>query len=168
MNILVLNMALALVWALLTGLFQPTNLLVGFVLGYFVLFLARRALGRTTYFIKVPRALGFLGFFLWELILANLRVAVDVLMPRPRMRPRIIAVPLDAQTPLEIVLLTNFTALTPGTLSLDVSSDRRVFYIHALYAEDPDKVIREIKDGFEQRLLALLREEPGEPVEEIR
>ena len=41
---------------------------------------------------------GFAGFFLWELVLANLRMARDVLSPRPRFAPGVIAVPLDAQT----------------------------------------------------------------------
>jgi multicomponent Na+:H+ antiporter subunit E len=161
MDILLLNIALALVWALLTGVFRPTNLLAGYVLGYFVLLLSRRALGPTTYFTKVPQALSFLGYFAWELILANLRVAADVLTPKPRMRPRILAVPLEVETTREIVLLANLISLTPGTLSLDIATDQRVLYIHALYAEDAEAVTREIKDGLERRLLALLRGSPG-------
>jgi multicomponent Na+:H+ antiporter subunit E len=157
MNILVLNIALALVWALLTGVFRPTNLLLGFALGYVVLLLARRAVGPTTYFDKVRQVISFLLFFVWELVLANVRVAADVLTLRPRMRPRIIAVPLEAHTHFEIVMLANLISLTPGTLSLDVATDRRVLYIHAMYADDPEAVRREIKDGLERRLLALLR-----------
>lgn len=157
MNYLFMNTLLALAWAALTGTFNPTNLIFGFVLGYGALFVARRALGPTDYFQKVWRAISFALFFLWELIIANLRVARDVLTPHNYMKPRVIAIPLDARTDAEITALAYVISLTPGTLSLDVSSDRRVLFIHALYAPDADAVRREIKQGFERRLLELMR-----------
>jgi multicomponent Na+:H+ antiporter subunit E len=75
------------------------------------------------------------------------------------MRPGIIAIPLDARTDLEITLLANLITLTPGTLSLDVSADRRVLYIHVMYIDNDDieAVRRNIKDGFERRVLEGLR-----------
>jgi multicomponent Na+:H+ antiporter subunit E len=42
--------------------------------------------------------------------------------------------------------------LHPGTLSLDVSTDRRTMFIHAMYAPDADALRREIKQGVERRL----------------
>jgi multicomponent Na+:H+ antiporter subunit E len=103
--------------------FNPTNLIFGFVLGYGALFVARRALGPTDYFLKVWRAISFALFFLWELIIANLRVARDVLTAQDYMKPRVIAIPLDARTDAEITALAYVISLTPGTLSLDVSTD---------------------------------------------
>ncbi len=157
MNYLLMNIALALAWAALTARFEPGNLLVGFVLGYVALWVTRPALGPTPYFGAVRRTLSFVALFVWEVIVANLRVAVDVLTPRYRMQPRVIAVPLDARSDAEITLLANLISLTPGSLSLDVSSDRRTLYVHAMYAADADAVRREIKVGLERRLLAVLR-----------
>jgi multicomponent Na+:H+ antiporter subunit E len=37
----------------------------------------------------------------------------------------VIALPLDAKTDLEITILASLISLTPGTLSLDVSEDKR-------------------------------------------
>lgn len=157
MNYFFLNVLLALVWGALTGRFAPANLFVGFILWYVTLFMSRRALGPTDYFIKVRRAIAFTLFFLWELLLANLRVAYDVLTPRHYMKPRVIAIPLEARTDSEITALAYFISLTPGTLSLDVSTDRRVLFIHAMYAPDADVLRREIKQGLERRLLELMR-----------
>jgi multicomponent Na+:H+ antiporter subunit E len=157
MSHLLLNTLLALVWALLTGSFEPGNLVVGFLVAYLALFLARRSLGPTTYFEKVPQIISFTAFYLWELVRSNLRVAADVLSPIDKLQPRIIALPLTAHSPSEIVLLSLLIALTPGTLVLDVSNDRRVMYIHVLHAADPEMAEREIKDGLERRLLALMR-----------
>ena len=157
MTYFILNIGLALVWMLVTGQFTPSNLLVGFVVGYTTLFLTRRVIGPSAYFGKVRQVLSFLIFFLRELIDANVRVAIDVLTPAPRMQPRVLAVPLDARSDLEITLLANLVSLTPGTLSLDISSDRRTLYIHAMYARDEAAVRRQIKEGMERRVLMLVR-----------
>jgi multicomponent Na+:H+ antiporter subunit E len=73
------------------------------------------------------------------------------------MRPGIVAVPLDAQTDLEITLMANLITLTPGTLSLDVSEDRHTLYVHAMFVDSPESVRDSIKNGFERRLLELIR-----------
>ena len=61
------------------------------------------------------------------------------------------------RTDLEITLLANLITVTPGSFSLDVSDDRSVLYVHAMYVDDPEALRREIKDGFERRVLELLR-----------
>jgi multicomponent Na+:H+ antiporter subunit E len=151
------NLLLALAWVAMTGVFTPLNLALGFGLGFLVLFFYQRVLGPANYFRKVPQALGFGAYFLRELVLANLRVAFDVVTPGFHMRPGIIAVPLDAETDLEITLVANLITVTPGSFSLDVSDDRKVLYVHAMYVEDPEAYVRGIKDGFERRVLELLR-----------
>jgi multicomponent Na+:H+ antiporter subunit E len=152
-----LNILLALVWVLLTGRFIPGNFLFGFLLAYLILWLMRRSGQESVYFQRVPRCLSFALFFISELVKANLKVAYDVLTPTHHMRPGIIAIPLDTGSDAEITLLANLITLTPGTLSLDVSSDRRTLYIHAMYMEDIDKVREEIKEGFERRVRELLQ-----------
>ena len=151
------NIFLALAWALAVGGLSLTSLAIGFVLGYAALWIAQPALGGSRYFGRVPRAIRFALFFLWQLILANLRVAYDVVTPKYHMHPAIVAIPLDAQTDVEITLLASLITLTPGTLSLDVSQDRRVLYVHAMFVEDVESFRDSIKNGFERRLLELLR-----------
>jgi multicomponent Na+:H+ antiporter subunit E len=57
-------------------------------------------------------------------------------------------------------VLTNLITLTPGTLSLDVAADHRTLYVHVMDVEDPDTVRREIKEGFERKVLKALRSDP--------
>jgi multicomponent Na+:H+ antiporter subunit E len=139
--------------------FSPQALLIGFALGFIVLLLTRRVIGGPRYMVKAGKALGLIAFTVWELILANLRVAYDVLTPRYYARPGVIGIPLDARSDVEITLLANLITLTPGTLSLDVSSDRSTLYIHIMYIDEDDLEIarRTIKDGFERRVLEVLR-----------
>lgn len=157
MTVFLFNLLLALVWLALTGELTPRNFVLGFAAGYVVLRLARRVLPPTGYFGKVIQVLRFGAFFLWQLVKANLRVAYDILTPRHHMRPGVVAIQLDVTSDEEITLLANLITLTPGTLSLDVSADRRVLYVHAMYIHDLEKFRAEIKDGFERRVMELMR-----------
>ncbi len=107
--------------------------------------------------VRLPRLIAFILFYLWELFVSNLRIAYDVLTPRHRMRPGVVAVPLDARTDFEIFAVVNLLTMTPGTLSVDVSTDRKVLYVHVMYFDDPKSFRREVKDGLERRLLEVLR-----------
>lgn len=148
---LLLNILLAIAWSALTGQFGPADLLFGFVLGYLILWPLRGWLRGERYYAKVPRVLRFIVYVIWEIILANLNVAKAVLLtPKERLRPGIVAVPLDIRSDAEITMLANLITLTPGTLSLDVSDDRQCLYVHALDVGDPQQFRRNIKDGFER------------------
>lgn len=152
-----LNILLALAWAALTGQFDPINFISGFVLGYLVLWLVQQAVGSSNYFKKVYQIVSFILFFIWALIQANLRVAYEVITPPHTMRPAIVAIPLDVKTDTAITLLANLITLTPGTLSLDVSADRKELYVHTMFVDDVEQFRREIKDGFERRVLEVFQ-----------
>jgi len=126
-------------------------------IGWNILFWLFSYFYNKTAFHRTPKIIGLILFYFKELFVASLRVAADVLSPGNTMNPAIIAVPLDAQTDLEITLLANFITLTPGTLSIDVSDDRKILYVHDVYAEDIDKQTRLIKEGFEQKILNITR-----------
>ncbi|HEY6403511.1 MAG TPA: Na+/H+ antiporter subunit E, partial [Blastocatellia bacterium] len=102
---LLINILLALAWCALTGSFYPINLLFGFGLGYLLLWLGQSHLEPSNYFIRSRRVIAFAFYYLWQLILANLRVTYDVITPRYRMRPAVLAIPLDVSTDAEITLL---------------------------------------------------------------
>jgi len=158
MDLFIYNILLSLLWALLTGEVSISSLATGFLLGYVALVVLYPTTGKkSSYFQKTIQFVRFALFFTKELIVSSYRVAIDVVKPLPLMRPGVIGIPLDAETDLEITMLANIISLTPGTLSLDVSPDRKTLYIHAMYVINPDDLRREIKDGLERRLLELLR-----------
>ena len=152
-----LNLILTIVWVFLTGSLAFVNFLFGFMLSFVVLWLISRKQENRKYYVIAPRVIGFLFYFLYELFKANLQVAADVVTPKFYMQPGIVAYPLEAKTDSEITMLANLISLTPGTLSLDVSEDKKTLYIHAMYVSDKDEFIQGIKTGFERKLLAILR-----------
>lgn len=157
MNAFIANVLLALAWMLLYGEFSPLNFAFGFILGYVVLTVAGGPFKAAGYLRRVRTVISFLLYFAWQLVLANMRVAYYVLVPGHRMRPAIVAVPIELQSDVEISLLANLITLTPGTLTLDVSDNRRVMYVHTVYIDDVDAFRKEIKDGFERRVRELFR-----------
>jgi multicomponent Na+:H+ antiporter subunit E len=150
------NIFLALVWATTTEQFTLGNLVIGFGLGYVVLALSQYAMGHSTYFTKSRRIITFILFIIWEITLANLRVAYAVIMPSQQIRPAIIGIPLDEKIiDIEIVALATVVSLTPGTLSLDVSPDRDMLYVHTMFIGERDQFERRLKQEFERRLLEI-------------
>jgi len=152
-----MNILLTFVWVALTGSFGFMNFAFGFVMSFFILWVNSSGNTNTKYFKVVPRVITFIFFFFYELIKANIQVAYDVITPKFYMTPGIVRVPLEAKTDLEITLLANLISLTPGSLSLDVSEDKKVLYVHSMYITSEAAFIHSIKNGFERRLLAILR-----------
>ncbi|MFU8838754.1 MAG: Na+/H+ antiporter subunit E [Thiohalomonadaceae bacterium] len=151
------NFILALVWAALWGDFSGGTLVVGFIIGYLVLAIALRDLPDfARYVARVPKAINFFLYFNRELLKSNLKVAYDVLTRTHYMKPGVIAFALRAEKDGEIAIVANLISLTPGTLSLDVSSDRRVLYIHVMYLTDEAQVVDDLRD-LERRILDILR-----------
>lgn len=163
MKLLIPHIALAgiLTWVLfaLTGWESTASRLLAVTLGMFTLswpvayFIARQ------YFYKLPRLVNLILFFIKELVIANLNVAYDVLTPTTLMRPCIVAFPLEAKTDYEITILANMISLTPGTLSLDLSKDKKYLFVHAISFKeiDVEEIKSGIKNGFEKKLLAVTR-----------
>ena len=151
MNLFLVNIILALLWGAVTASFAPGNLVFGFVLGFVCLWLVRDRFDQRN-FKRPGRLLRLAALFLAELCLSAGRVARDTLAPRMNFRPAIIAMPLEVKSETEITLLANMISLTPGTLSMDVSTDRSTLYIHAMDVDDPDALRAEIRDGFERRI----------------
>ena len=107
---------------------------------------------QTTYFGRLFRVFRLFTFFLYELILSSIRVAWDVLTPTHLSQPAIIEMPLDVTSDFEIFLVANLISLTPGTLCLDVDRKRHRLIIHAMFASDPDQLVRELKEGMETKV----------------
>lgn len=136
---------------------RDTGLLsVGVFLIAYVVFWLLSGIYSPSHFRKVPRMIFLFLYFVKELIKTNLRITYEVLTPTDRLHPAVITVPLEVETDLEIVLLANMITLTPGTLSLDISKDKKNLYVHTLYSEkDHETFRRTIKEGLEKKILAI-------------
>jgi multicomponent Na+:H+ antiporter subunit E len=152
------SILLALAWAALQGDITLANLLVGYAVGYVILaLLAKGGVMPRTFASRTAHAVGLTGFFVRELLLANVRVAIDVLRPRIAIRPAVVAIPLDVTSDGEILLLSMLINITPGSVTIDLSHDRRTLYVHVMHMASAEASRREIKEGFERRVQLLFQ-----------
>ncbi|WP_455272280.1 Na+/H+ antiporter subunit E [Rhizobium herbae] len=152
MTFIILNLVLTLVWALVSGSFSAHNLVLGFAVGALSMWLVREQFPAVLHRVSLLKLLLLGAVFFKELWLSAFKVAIIVLRPNMRLRPGIFAFPLTLTRDFEITLLANLITLTPGTLSVDVSEDRKVLYVHALDCHDPAAERRAISNGFERRI----------------
>ena len=103
---------------------------------------------------KIWHGLVFPVFYLYNLVLANLRLAKDVLTPSLDAQPGIIEIDLQVKTDRQILILTNLITMTPGTLTLYISDDHKKIFVHGMYIKDEEEFIANIKQ-LEKRLLQL-------------
>lgn len=105
---------------------------------------------------RLWRLMALVIFFHYELVVSSLKVARAVVMPGLHIRPGILRIPLDATSDLQITVLGNLISLTPGSLTLDVSADRRALFVHAMFIGDPDDERRALKTGMERKVVEAL------------
>ncbi|MBF2716769.1 Na+/H+ antiporter subunit E [Agrobacterium vitis] len=152
MRLLILNLLMAIIWVAVTGSASLHNLLFGLILSLAVVGLLREQIGGVSYLNRTWRILSLLLLFLSELAKSAWKVTIMVLSPGLDIKPGIFAFPLSVERDFEITLLANLITLTPGTLSVDVSEDRKILYVHALDCSDPDAARRDIAEGFERKI----------------
>jgi multicomponent Na+:H+ antiporter subunit E len=159
MRTFVANLFLAAAWGLFFGGITWTTMISGFVVGFAILWLIQPlAAVRSPYFLRVWYWLKLAVLFIYELVVSSLEVVWDIVTPAHRARPAILEMPLDVKTETGILLVTNLISLTPGTLSIDVSEDRKSLQIHAMFAEDPEAVCRALKSGMEKWVIDAVEE----------
>jgi multicomponent Na+:H+ antiporter subunit E len=149
------NIFLTIIWIMLSMKITIVNILFGFLISYAILWLIY---GRHhSYFRRIPRMLSFLFTFMVQIVSGSLKIAYDIATPKHFMRPGILALPLTAESDIEITLLANIITFTPGTMSLDVSRDRKILYVYSVYITNEEADIAYIKNGLEKKLLEAIR-----------
>lgn len=91
----------------------------------------------------------FIFFYLARVVKSNIQIAWDILTPKFYMAPAIVEVPLNLTKDHEILAFANLITMTPGTLTMEISEDKKKIYIHVMYYKDKEKFfkgIRELED----------------------
>ncbi|WP_137135353.1 MULTISPECIES: Na+/H+ antiporter subunit E [Rhizobium] len=157
MTALGLNLLLAILWIAVSGSATFVNFLFGFLVSALAIGLIREQAEGVSYLRRVRFILSLTILFFKELALSAWKVATLVLRRDMDLKPGIFAFPLTVDRDFEITLLANLITLTPGTLSVDVSEDRRTLYVHAIDCSDPEGTKRDIAEGFERKIMEAFR-----------
>ena len=148
----VLTATLSVIWLLLANSASPGQFLLGLFIGWAIPLFTLRFWPERVRFYRPLILLRFIAVVLYDIITANLTVAWLILRGPGRLRPGFVQLPLDLTSDLAISLLANTISLTPGTVSADLSADRRTLLIHALDLTDPAGLVATIKARYEAPL----------------
>lgn len=160
-------------WIMLWGDVSWANLFGGLAVAGAVVLFARldRASLRPTYF-RPHWATAYVAVLAWQLVLSNLRLAVEILTPHDGTHTAIIAVPIRGGSDAVVNLVANSITLTPGTMTVDVRRhDRDEFdhtgdgiidemtagatlYVHGIYGRDIEAVRHQVLELEELALKA--------------
>lgn len=143
---------MAFIWMLLSDSISLQGFLFGYALGSLFLYLFYAHAKKTFYLKKLWKSIVLLLVFCREVVTANLVVLRYVVSPLQRLNPGIIAMHVDFDSDFELVLLANMITLTPGTLTLEVSTDNKTLFLHVLDCSDPEELIGHIRREFVDRI----------------
>ncbi len=103
-----------------------------------------------------PRAIlytiAYLFVFFWELVKANVDMAIRILKPSLPINPGVIKAHISLKSEMARLILANSITLTPGTFTLDIIEND--LYIHCvnLGEGDPEELGKNIVRKFEKYL----------------
>jgi multicomponent Na+:H+ antiporter subunit E len=124
-------------WLLAWGELTFANILSGTVVAaaLLVAFPARRRAGRRLH----PKVIGLArlaGYIAWQLIVSNIVMTRQILRRRPGASPGVLAHRLETPSEEVLTLMTSIIALSPGTMTADITEDSSVIYVHFFQLSD--------------------------------
>ena len=150
-----LSLVLLVVWVLAANRISPGVLLLGAMLALLIPLVTSPRWPEAPTHVRWRPLVQLTGVVLVDIVVANLRVARQILGPTRQLRPAFFVVPLDVQEPFTIAALASVVSLTPGSVTAAVSRDQRQLLIHALHVDDVAHEIAHIKQRYERRLLEI-------------
>jgi multicomponent Na+:H+ antiporter subunit E len=126
------------IWMLFTFPFNMSEFYAGMTVSFFVaLFFGRYFSENGLVNLNPVRIFAFLiyiPFLLWEIVKANIEVAIIVLSPTLPIEPAIVKAKTSLKSNVGKLWLANSITLTPGTLTVDIVDDN--YFIHCIKVKD--------------------------------
>jgi multicomponent K+:H+ antiporter subunit E len=148
-------------WALLNHSLDAGTLITAFVLAVLIPRMVFRFIDYTPNIHWLP-AIRLFFVVIWDVIVANIKVAILVLGPTKNLHPKWFRVPLDTEHEEVNALLAMIITTTPGTVSAGIDQDRGDILVHALSTDDEAAEIEVIKQRYERPLIEIFSAQTGE------
>lgn len=150
------SILLFVVWLLMNNTLAAGHLFLALVLSITIPWLLAGLQSAHPPIQKPGLAVRYSLMVLMDIVTANVEVALKVIGPMAKLKPAFVAIQLDIESDLGITLLASTVSLTPGTVSAEISEDKKWLYIHTLHLDDEQALINSIKQRYEQPLMEIL------------
>ncbi|WP_213528050.1 Na+/H+ antiporter subunit E [Paenibacillus cisolokensis] len=154
---ILLNFILAFVWMFLNDDWSFPRFAAGYLIGLTFIAILRRFWPHEFYVRKLWAVVKLLALFAKELFISSIAVLRHIVSPKLNIRPGIFAFRTELRSDWEVTVLSCLICLTPGTLTLEVSGEGDVLYIHAMDIDDAEKLGEQIKGTFEKAIMEVTR-----------
>lgn len=146
----VVNLLLAVFWMFISDSYTPNNFVLGFLFALLLVYLMRGILPGRFYIITLYKIFKLVVIFLIELVKSNIDVMRLVIRPKMNNEPAFFIYETDLKTDWQVVLLSNLITLTPGTIVIGISDDRRKLFIHSVDFTTKEAEVNSIKTTLEK------------------
>ncbi|SDJ03494.1 Na+/H+ antiporter subunit E [Natribacillus halophilus] len=154
---ILINLIIALLWVSLQDDWSLPSFTMGYLLGLAIVFLMRRFFNEKFYLHRAWAIVVLLYLFIKELILSTIVVTGQILRPRLNITPGIFKLETDLESNWEITTLALLFMLTPGSVVVEVSPDRRTFYMHAMDIPVSSDMVLASHERFEKAIMEVTR-----------
>ena len=154
---LLINLCVAALWMFLQDEWNVLTFISGYLVGIVVLFMIRRFFPHPFYLKTMLAVVHLLIVFIRELVTSSFLVLKQVVRPKIDVKPGIFRLKTNLEGQWEIPLLALLLSLTPGSVVVEISSDNKIFYIHALDINESKKAIIKSKKVFEKAIKEVTR-----------
>lgn len=158
-----LSAAVFLGWLMLNGSASVGHLLLGAVFGIVLPLATQRWRPDRPRVVQWRPTLRLIRIVVWDIVVSNIAVARRILGPERNIKPRFVRVPLTLRDPHALVALAGIVTMTPGTLSADLSDNRRELLVHAFDVDDDADeaaLLRGIRERYEVLLMQIFEGGP--------
>jgi multicomponent K+:H+ antiporter subunit E len=147
-----LSIAVLVLWLLLLADFSAGQFALGALLAIALPLIAGLLQPERAHFGRTRVILVLLRRVLWDIVLSNIEVARRILGPERVLTPTFVWLPLELTNIHGITTLASIITLTPGTVSAELSADRRHLLIHCFNLADAEELLATIKARYEAPL----------------
>jgi multicomponent Na+:H+ antiporter subunit E len=156
MQVLV-NLLIGVIWMFLQDDWSVLTFFSGYLFGLLVLYILRRYLPTKFYLVTLLAIFQLFIVFIYELFTSSILVIRQILRPKINITPGIFTLETQLEGDLEVTLLALLLTLTPGSVVIEVSSDSKKFYIHAMDIPESSNAVLQSKAKFEKAIKKVTR-----------
>lgn len=151
------------VWLAVFGSLRPNVVVSGVIVAGVVAVALRRLAPRWPRSLLRPGSfIGFVVYFVGQLVAATGDVAMTLMRPVDELRPAVVEIPLTLATRNEVALLMTAISFTPGTVALEVHDD--MLYVHVMSRSPVEDVVAGIMT-MQRRVAATFGNTPDQVLE---
>lgn len=151
------NLFVAFLWMFFQDEWRILSFLSGYLVGIFVVFGLRRFFPSSFYLKKFFAASLLFWVFFRESVVSSIYVIGHVIRPKINITPGIFKLETELESDLEVTLLALLITLTPGSVVMEVTSDKKGFYVHALNLPESAASVISSKIKFEDAIRRVTR-----------